>query len=121
MVKGVNNGFLIFPYTTTDWAIITVAISATVFKVILLYYNEPKVRLRDWISVIAVSYISTVGLYELAIVKKWDIGLFFIPFSVAIVISKDIADWLFLEEDGKTFVKETIRAIISKFLDSKIK
>lgn len=111
------NGFLIVPYTNTDWAILTVALSATIFKILLMYYNEPKVRPRDWISVILVSYISTIGLYEIALAKKWDIGLFFIPFSIAIVLSKDIADWLFLEEDGKKFIKETIKEIIRKFIN----
>lgn len=111
------DGFLHFPYTTTDWAIITVAISATLFKILMMYYTEPKVSLNEVASVLLVSYVSSIGLYEIALNSGWNIGLFFLPFSILVVSSKDIADWLLLDKDGRRFIIETIKEMINKLIN----
>lgn len=111
-----SNGFFSAPFTTTDWAVLTVAISSLIFRILILYQVEDKVTIRDILSVIVVGFLSSFGLYEAAIARGWDIGLFFIPYSIMLVIAKDISDWLFMEEEGRKYVIETMKVIINRFL-----
>lgn len=111
-----SNGFFSVPYTTTDWAVLTVAISSAAFKLLMMYQTEERVTIKDIMSVLVIGFISSFGLYEVAIARDWDIGLFFIPYSIMLVIAKDLSDWFFMEEEGKKYVIETIKVLINKIL-----
>lgn len=112
------DGLLIIPYTTQDWIVLSVAVAGTMFKIILLYENEeePNPKVRDYISIFLTSYIVTIGLYELAIIKEWSIQVFYIPFAVAIISAKDIGDWLFMSDEGKKFLKGTLLTLLEKII-----
>lgn len=112
------DGLLIIPYTTQDWIVLSVAVAGTMFKIILLYENEeePNPKVRDYISIFLTSYIVTIGLYELAIIKEWSIQVFYIPFAIAIISAKDIGDWLFMSDEGKKFLRGTLLTLLEKII-----
>lgn len=114
-----NDGLLNIPYTEQDWLVASIAIIGTLFKIILLYENpdERNPTFRDYISMIFLSYITTIGLYEYALFKEVPISKFYIPFSIVIILSKDLADWMFNSEDGRKYVINTFKLIINKLIN----
>lgn len=109
------NGLLKIPYTEEDWLVLSIAIAGTIFKIVLMYENnEERPKIRDYISVVLVSYIVTMGYYELAILKEWSIQAFYIPFAISIIVAKDISDWIFMTEDGRKFIKNTFIVLLEK-------
>lgn len=108
------HGLFRYPYTEQDWIVLTISITGTVFKAIMLYGGEEKSKFRDYISLLLVSYMMTIGLYELMIIKKWSMQVFYIPFAIAIVASKDLADWLFMSDEGKEFTKNAFITLFEK-------
>lgn len=109
------DGLLTLPYTTNDWIIIVLAICSYLFRMYLIYKNRQTKNpaFMDWIGILVLTILSTVCLYELAIYKEWPMRVFFFPFSISIIVSKDIADWLFMSRDGKAFVIATFKELIS--------
>lgn len=112
-----DNGLLKIPYTEEDWLVLSIAVAGTIFKIVLMYDNsEERPRIRDYISVVIVSYIVTMGYYELAILKKWSIQAFYIPFAISIIAAKDVSDWIFMTEDGRKFIKNTFIVLLEKLI-----
>lgn len=112
-----DNGLLKIPYTEEDWLVLSIAVAGTIFKIVLMYENsEERPRIRDYISVVIVSYIVTMGYYELAILKKWSIQAFYIPFAISIIAAKDVSDWIFMTEDGRKFIKNTFIVLLEKLI-----
>ena len=111
------NGLLKIPYTEEDWLVLSIAIAGTIFKIVLMYENnEERPKIRDYISVVLVSYIVTMGYYELAILKEWSIQAFYIPFAISIIAAKDVSDWIFMTEDGRKFIKNTFIVLLEKLI-----
>ncbi|WP_379964025.1 hypothetical protein [Epilithonimonas sp. UC225_85] len=109
------DGLLNWPYSSNDWIIIILALSAYLFRMYLIYknktVNDPK--FMDWVGIFVLTVLSTISLYELALHYKWPLGIFFLPFAVSIIVAKDIADWLFMTKDGKAFVIATFKELVS--------
>ncbi|MCT2563938.1 hypothetical protein [Chryseobacterium herbae] len=115
------DGLFDWPYSAHDWIIIVLALAGYIYRM-YLWHKTPDVKspeVKDWIGMAVLVMICTIGLYELAIYKQWPMKIFFLPFAVAIVLSKDLTDWMFLSKEGKKFVinafKEMISGIIEKF------
>lgn len=115
------DGLFDWPYSAHDWIIIVLAIAGYIYRM-YLWYRTSDVKnpeLKDWIGMFFLVTICTIGLYELAIYKKWPMKVFFLPFAVSIVLAKDLTDWMFLSKEGRRFVinafKDMLSGIIEKF------
>lgn len=113
-----KNGLFILPYTPHDWIIIVLAISGYLFRMYLMYKSsdETNPKIRDWFGVFLLTSICTIGIYELAIYKNIPIQTLFLPFALCIILAKDITDWVFMSKEGKRFVINTLKEIISAIL-----
>lgn len=113
-----NDGLFNLPYTTHDWLILSLAISGTLFRIFLIYFNKDSKnpKGKDWMGIVLMSFILTIGLYELAIHKKWTVEKLYLPFAMIIIVAKDLTDWLFMSKDGKQFVIGTFKTLTTVFL-----
>ena len=114
-----NDGLLLLPYTTHDWAVVIISVLGTVFRLHLVTINKDnrqKITFTEYINAICISGIMTLGLYELAISKQWKIEQLYIPFALIIISSKVIIDWLFMSKDGKIFIISTFKMFIETLL-----
>lgn len=114
-----NDGLFTYPYTDHDWIILVLAFAGYVYRM-YLWYNTPDVKnpaVKDWIGMLFLVIIFTIGLYEFAIYKSWAMKMFFLPFAIAIVLSKDITDWLFMTKEGKRFVINAVKEVLSGILE----
>ena len=114
-----NDGRLVLPYTTHDWAVVIISVLGTIFRLHLVTINKDnrqKITLAEYLNAICISGIMTLGLYELAISKQWKIEQLYIPFALIIISSKVIIDWLFMSKDGKIFIISTFKMFIETFL-----
>ncbi|KFF24749.1 hypothetical protein [Chryseobacterium vrystaatense] len=114
----ITDGLLNWPYSSNDWIIIVLAISAYFFRMYLIYKNidskNPKVI--DWIGIFVLTILSTISLYEMALHYQWPLKVFFLPFALSVILAKDLSDWLFMTKDGKDFVIHTFKEILSGVL-----
>ena len=114
-----NDGLLLLPYTTHDWAVVIISVLGTVFRLHLVTINKDnrqKITFTEYVNAICISGIMTLGLYELAISKQWKIEQLYIPFALIIISSKVIIDWLFMSKDGKIFIISTFKMFIETLL-----
>ena len=114
-----NDGLLLLPYTTHDWAVVIISVLGTIFRLHLVTINKDnrqKITFTEYINAICISGIMTLGLYELAISKQWKIEQLYIPFALIIISSKVIIDWLFMSKDGKIFIISTFKMFIETLL-----
>lgn len=114
-----TDGLFSYPYTDHDWIILVLAFAGYVYRM-YLWYNTQDVKnpvFKDWIGMFFLVSIFTIGLYELAIHKKWEMKIFFLPFAISIVLAKDLTDWLFLSKEGKRFVINTFKEMISGMIE----
>ena len=114
-----NDGLLLLPYTTHDWAVVIISVLGTVFRLHFVTINKDnrqKITFTEYINAICISGIMTLGLYELAISKQWKIEQLYIPFALIIISSKVIIDWLFMSKDGKIFIISTFKMFIETLL-----
>ncbi|WP_234111693.1 hypothetical protein [Chryseobacterium sp. R2A-55] len=115
------DGLFHLPYTANDWIIIVLAICGYTYRMYLWHKttDQKNPELRDWFGMFVLVIMCTIFLYELAIYKKWPLKVFFFPFALAIVLSKDVTDWIFLTKEGRRFVinafKDLISGLIEKF------
>ncbi|MEI7488142.1 MAG: hypothetical protein WCJ72_12175 [Chryseobacterium sp.] len=87
-----NDGLFTYPYTDHDWIILVLAFAGYVYRM-YLWHSTLDVKnpaAKDWIGMLFLVIIFTIGLYEFAIYKSWAMKMFFLPFAIAIVLSKDI-------------------------------
>lgn len=117
----VTDGLFQIPYSPNDWIILVLAICGYLYRM-YLWQKTPDVKnpaLRDWLGMLVLVTICTIGLYELAIHEKWAMKVFFFPFALSIVLSKDLTDWVFLSKEGRRFVinafKDLLSGLIEKF------
>jgi len=114
------DGLFEIPYTSHDWIILVLAACGYIYRM-YLWHKTPDVKnpeAKDWFGMFFLVSICTIGLYEFAIYKKWPMKLFFFPFALVIVLSKDLTDWIFLTKEGRRFVinafKEMLSGVIEK-------
>ena len=116
-----NDGLFQIPYSPNDWIILVLALCGYIYRM-YLWYKVPDVKNpepRDFVGMFVLVTICTIGLYELAIHQKWAMKAFFFPFALSIVLSKDLTDWIFLSKEGRRFVinafKDLLSGLIEKF------
>lgn len=114
----ITDGLLNWPYSSNDWIIIVLAISAYFFRMYLIYKNtdSKNPKLVDWIGIFVLTILSTITLYEMALHYEWPLKVFFLPFALSIILAKDVSDWLFMTKDGKDFIIHTFKEFISGVL-----
>lgn len=114
----VIDGLLNWPYSSNDWIIIILALSAYFFRMYLIYKNSDtkNPKLIDWIGIFVLTVLSTISLYEMALHYEWPLKVFFMPFAISIIVAKDISDWLFMSKDGKAFIIHTFKELIAGIL-----
>lgn len=114
----VIDGLLKWPYSSNDWIIIVLAIAAYLFRMYLIYKNPDtkNPKLMDWTGIFVLTVLSTITLYEMALHYKWPLKVFFLPFSMSVIVAKDITDWLFMSKDGKAFIIHTFKEFMSGIL-----
>lgn len=108
-----------WPYTSHDWAIVSLALLGYFFRMYLMY-RTPDVKnpeARDWLGIFVLTAICTVSLYEFALYKEWPLRVFMLPFAVAVILAKDVSDWFFLSREGKMFVIQCIKDILTAGLN----
>ena len=112
-----KDGLFKLPYTMHDWIVVAFAIAGTILRIGMMCRNNDtrNPSWEDWLVITAISFILTSGLYELAIYKDWRIEVLYLPFALIIVLSKDIFDWALMSPDGREFVLQTVKSIISSF------
>lgn len=113
-----HDGLFTFPYYAHDWIILVLAFCGYCYRM-YLWQTTPDVKnptLKDYIGMLFLVAIITIGLYETAIYKKWPMRLFFFPFAVSIILAKDITDWLFMSREGRKFVITAIKQILTGLL-----
>ncbi|QGZ15858.1 hypothetical protein [Elizabethkingia phage TCUEAP1] len=110
-----KDGFFIVPYTAHDYIVLSFALSGTLLRILVMYKikDSRNPSVSDWVWIFLISFILTIGLYELAIHKNWEIEPLYIPFAIIILISKDVIDWIVLSDDGKQFVIKTFKNLIT--------
>lgn len=114
-----NDGLFSIPYSSHDWAILVLA-SCGYFYRMYLWYKVSDIKnpeTRDWIGMFFLVTIFTIGLYEMAISKKWNLNIFFFPFALSIVLSKDLTDWIFLTKEGRRFVLNAFKEVLSGMIE----
>lgn len=114
-----NDGLFEIPYSSHDWIILVLAFAGYIYRM-YLWYKVPDVKspeLRDWAGMFFLVTIFTIGLYEMAISKGWNLKMFFFPFALSIVLSKDITDWIFLTKEGRRFVINALKDLLSGMLE----
>lgn len=114
----VTDGLLNWPYSSNDWIIIVLAISAYFFRMYLIYKNidSKNPKIIDWIGIFVLTILSTISLYEMALHYEWPLKVFFLPFALSIILAKDVSDWLFMTKEGKDFIIQTLKEFISGVL-----
>lgn len=113
------DGLFSIPYSSHDWIIIVLALSGYIYRM-YLWYKVSDVKnpeARDWIGMFFLVLIFTIGLYELAITKQWNLKMFFFPFALSIVLAKDITDWIFLTKEGRRFVINAVKDLLSGLIE----
>lgn len=118
MQKTIEDGLFVWPYTSHDWTIVSLALLGYLFRMYLMY-RTPDVKNptpRDWFGIFVLTALCTVSLYEFALYRQWPLRMFMLPFSIAVILAKDISDWLFMSREGKRFVLATIRELIGAVL-----
>lgn len=118
MQKTIEDGLFVWPYSPHDWAIVSLALLGYLFRMYLMY-RTPDVKNptpRDWFGIFVLTALCTVSLYEFALYKSWPLRMFMPPFAVAVVLAKDVSDWLFMSREGKRFVLATIKELIGAVL-----
>lgn len=115
IVTQTPDGLFTWPYNTHDWVIVTLAFFGYLFRMYIWYKDkdETNPEARDWLGTFFITVILTVALYEGAIYKKLPIPMFFLPFAMVIVFAKDLMDWLFLSREGKRFLINSFKTVIS--------
>lgn len=109
------DGLFKIPYSAHDWMVLSFALAGTAFRIYLMY-KTPDIKnpaIKEWVGISILSFILTVGLYELALFSQWKIEKLYLPFALIIVIAKDVIDWLFMSKEGKSFLIETVKTIVS--------
>ncbi len=113
------DGLFQIPYSPNDWIILVLAICGYIYRMYLWYKTADlkNPELRDWLGMFVLVTICTIGLYELAIYYKWAMKAFFFPFALSIVLSKDLTDWIFLSKEGRRFVINAFKDLLSGLIE----
>lgn len=110
-----RDGLLELPYTAHDLIILSFALTGTLLRVLVMYKSKESRNpsIWDWFFIFLISFILTIGLYELAIFKGWEVEPLYLPFAIIILVSKDVIDWFVLSDDGRAFLIKTIKSLIT--------
>lgn len=112
-------GLFYFPYTSQDYIVLLLAFLGTAYRIYIMYHSQEKaVEIKEIISVVIISGILTIGLYEIAIDRAWRMTEFYLPFAACIILAKDITDWLFQSKEGRRFAINTFKTMVESLLGS---